>query len=203
MFSGVNVHVVAPKWSHTPLGRLCIGWKGSLFHPKQHTSAAHMPVCTLCYVCTLYVCRTFVPKPMSETIGISSQLCRKEISKEGKMPCWSWYCQVQFQGLMIFSFWLNHQDTVSLQVDASPHLQVLPGADRACKGLHQGLHGAANGAAFTRALGLQRLQRLPAQPPHSWGRHCPINYDFEPAFLLLKVNFRNVNILLFTQNTFE
>lgn len=56
MFSGLNVHAVSPKWSHTPLGRLCTGWKGFLSHPNQHTSAAHTPMCTLYYVCTLYIC---------------------------------------------------------------------------------------------------------------------------------------------------
>lgn len=54
-----NIHAVSPGWSHTPLGRLCSGWKGSLFHPKQHTSVAHVPVCTLyCLnlICMQYFC---------------------------------------------------------------------------------------------------------------------------------------------------
>lgn len=64
-----------------------------------------------------------------------------------------------------FSFLLNHQDTAGLQVNASPHLKVLPGDDTACKELHQGLQGTANGAAFTHRLGPQRLQRFPAPCP--------------------------------------
>lgn len=183
MFSGVNVHAVSPKWSHTTLGRLCSGWKDSLFHPKQHTSAAHVPVCTL-YCLHLTVHSIFVPEPMPGSMGVPSQLCRKQTSKESKMTCSSWSRQVQFQDLIIFSSLLNHQDTVGLRGNASVHLKVLPGADTACEGLHQGL---------------QELQtELPSHMPwvlrgckgslHNLLRvgHCPITCDSQPTLLLLE-----------------
>lgn len=170
MFSGLNVHAVSPKWSRTPLGRLCTGWKGFLSHPNQHTSTAHTPVCTLYYVCTLYIC----------SILFLNQ-CQK-----GWVYHLSFYHLIFAEGNDVLELILPGSGPRShdfqLPIEPSGYSrspgECFSSPQSAAWGWHStggaapGTPGNCKGSCLHACLGAQRLQRLPAQPPHSGTLPC-------------------------------
>lgn len=200
MFSGVNVHAVSPKWSHIPLGRLCPGWKGSLFHPKQHTLAPHVPVCTLyCLhlICMQYFCSwTNVRKYVC--IISALQKANKQRKQNDMLE-------------LILPGSVPRSHDFQLPPEPSGYSRS-PGECfssppsvtwgwHCMQGAVPGTPGNCRWSFLHTCLGSSEAAKAPCTTSSEWDTAVQPMTSSQPFYSWK--SFRNVNILLFTQNTFE